>query len=146
MKYFIIAVTMIIAASTTATAKQFHETEFYKTEYMKLSKLNKIQLGLKYYIDHVYQNILSDHRNKVCEHRRDVDLDLVKINFRYKSHFRQTHHPHYARSIKQLAALKVQIYKNCYQKNAKVVNDDWSYSDVEAEPTNDAASLPSLSK
>ena len=79
---------MVLAASITiAEAAQFHETEFYKQNSLKLSWEEQNSEGLNFFIEHVKSNILKDHSNKTCEHIRDLDLDLVKINFRRKLNF-----------------------------------------------------------
>ena len=79
---------MVLAASITiAEAAQFHGTEFYKQTFSKLSWEEQNRGGLHFFIEHVKGNIPKDHFNKTCEHRRDVDLDLVKINFRRKLNF-----------------------------------------------------------
>ena len=71
---------VLVASISIAEAAQFHETEFYKQTFSKLSwRQNSGELH--FFIEHVKSNILVDHSNKTCEHRSDVDLDLFKTNF-----------------------------------------------------------------
>ena len=81
MKHFISAMMVLAVSIANAEAAQFHETEFYKQTFSKLSREEQNSGGLHFFIEHVKSNILKDHSNKTCEHRRDVDLDLFKTNF-----------------------------------------------------------------
>ena len=72
---------VLVASITIAEAAQFHETEFYKQTFSKLSWGEQNSWKLYFFIEHVKSNIIEDHSNKTCEHRRYVDLDLFKTNF-----------------------------------------------------------------
>jgi len=127
---------VILAASiTTAEAVQFHKTEFYKQTFSKLSSEEQNSGGLHFFIEHVKDNILKDHSNKTCAHRRDVDLDLVKIKFRRKLHLAETYHARYDGALKRLHNLKLVVYRNCYQTRSK---------GVDPNPTNDPNLVPRL--
>ena len=142
MKHFISTLILLAASATPANAAQFHETSFYKETFSKMSMTDQNTDGLVYFANHIRNTILSDHRNKTCENRQDVDIDLVKLQFRRQSYGNGMYLSSIDRPIERLSVLKKTVYENCYQKNAKVVNDDGTYSDVEAEPTNDAELLP----
>lgn len=144
MKRLIVALSILVASASTLTAAQFHETPIYKNQFSALSKGEQNRVGLGLYIKHIYQNILSDIKNGTCEHRQDVDLDLVKVDFRYKVTYNKSYQPHYDRSLKRLKKLKLDTYKYCYQSTAKKRNPDWTFTDVDPNPSNDANSVPSF--
>ena len=84
---------VILAASiTTAEAVQFHKTEFYKQIFSKISSEEQNSGELHFFIKHVKDIILKDYSNKTCEHRCDVNLDLVKIKFRRQLNLAKTYH------------------------------------------------------
>ena len=127
---------IVLAVSITiAEAAQFHETEFYKQTFSKLSREEQNSGGLHFFIEHVKSNILKDHSNKTCEHRRDVYLDLVKIKFRRKLNLANNYHARYDSALKRLHNLKLVVYRNCYQATAK---------GVDPNPTNDPKLVPRL--
>ena len=128
MKRLIVALSILVASASTLTAAQFHETPIYKNQYLTLSKGEQSRVGLGLYIKHIYQNILTDIKNGTCTHRQDVDLDLVKVGFRYKVEYHKSYQPHYDRSLKKLKKLKLDTYKYCYQSTAKKRNPDWTFS------------------
>ena len=90
--YFISAMMVLAASVTIAKETQFHKTEFYKQTFSKLSWEEQNSGGLHFFIEHVKGNILKDHSNKTCEHRRDVELDFIKIKFRRKLNLANNYH------------------------------------------------------
>lgn len=142
MKHFISTLVLLAASATPANAAQFHETTFYKETFSRLPLQAQNTTGLVWFASHIRENILKDHRNKTCEHRQDVDIDLVKLEFRRQTYGLQVYNAPIDGPIAKMKKLKKVVYENCYQKNAKVVNDDWTYSDVAAEASNDSDLLP----